>query len=50
MKIKVVVETPSGTTWEQVLVVKESVKKTIADYKKTLGKGYLICSWWEIEE
>ena len=46
--IKVIVEAPYGRTWHQEIEVKDNnVGEAIAKYKKSLGKGYMICDWYK---
>lgn len=45
--IIVLVECPDGTTFTQELeIIKNDISKTILEYSKVLGYGYMICSWW----
>lgn len=46
-EIMVTVESPKGSIWRQALNVKNgNVKKALADYRKMLGRGYLLCDYY----
>ena len=44
-KIIVTVERPNGTTFTQLLTVKTTIRDTILNYQRDLGRKYLICDW-----
>ena len=44
-EIIVTVERPNGTTFTQLLTVKTTIRDTILNYQRDLGRKYLICDW-----
>lgn len=52
MKLNVVIERRDGTSYTQLVIVKEgqTIKQALKECKDMLGKGYYICTWWEVSE
>ena len=52
MKLNVVIERQDGTSYTQLVEVKEgkTIKQALKECKDMLGKGYYICTWWEVSE